>query len=219
VTLDEQTRYPFGDSVKFEIHTSRPATFPLVLRVPRWCESASARVNGILQSGFDTTGFATIWREWRDGDVVDLDLPVRVQAREGQRGSISIQRGPLTFALHVGERWQKLPARAPSTEPFADWEVYPTTPWNYALVIDPQAPEDGLRLTTDRIAPRPFSAENPPLRLAAQARLVPGWTMAGLSAGPTPPSPVAVDTPIEDVTLVPYGCARLRVTELPYTTD
>jgi uncharacterized protein len=219
VTIDEQTSYPFSDEIRLVVKTSAPSSFPLTLRVPGWCDRAVVRVNGEVQSGFDRPGFGTIRREWRDGDIVEVDLPVRVQTRPGQRGAISIQRGALTFALQVGERWQKLPERRPGAEPFADWEVYPTTPWNYALVLDPSRPENTLQLHRSTVGALPFSSASSPLQLRAKARLVPDWTMDGLSAGPTPPSPVRPSTPIEDVTLIPYGCARLRVTELPYCVE
>lgn len=218
IVVDEMTDYPFADAIHFRFDTAEPVTFPLTLRVPNWCTHADATVNGEQQSGFDRPGFSTIRREWRSGDVVDVHFPVALQTREGRRGAISIQRGPLTYSLRIGERWQKLSARQPSTEPFADWEVYPTTPWNYALVLDPTAPERHLEVKHSPIGALPFAAEAPPIQIQAKARVVPDWTMDGLSAGPTPRSPIVVDTPMEDVTLVPYGCARLRVTEVPYST-
>src|SRR5207248_1350284 len=216
IVVDEVTDYPFGDTFHFRIQVAEPVIFSLTLRVPYWCTHADATVNGEPQPGFDRAGFSTIRREWRRGDVVDVHFPVALQTREGRRGAISIQRGPLTFSLRIGERWQKLPARQPSTEPFADWEVYPTTPWNYALVVDPIATERHLEVKHSPIGALPFAADAPPIQIRAKARVVPHWAMDGLSAGPTPPSPIVVETPIEDVTLVPYGCARLRVTELPY---
>ncbi len=219
VTIDESTDYPFEDIVRFQVKTTSSVTFPLVLRVPGWCSSADVWVNGTSWPGFDQPGFESIQREWRDGDVVEVQFAVGIHIREGQRGAVSIQRGPLTYALRVGERWEKLSARQPTTEPFADWEVYPTTPWNYALVLDPSAPGQSLEVERSPVGEVPYAAESPPILIRASARKVPDWTLKGLSAGPTPPSPVRVDTPIEDVTLVPYGCARLRVTELPYSTD
>jgi hypothetical protein len=46
---------------------------------------------------------------------------------------------------------------------------------------------------------------------------VPSWTLVDNSAGPVPESPVTIDTPVEPIELIPYGCARLRITELPTT--
>ena len=45
---------------------------------------------------------------------------------------------------------------------FADWEVYPTTPWNYALQIDREHPERSVTFEERPIGTAPFSAESMP---------------------------------------------------------
>ncbi len=44
--------------------------------------------------------------------------------------SIAVERGPLVYSLKIGETWHKLK----QTGPASDWEIYPSTPWNYALI-------------------------------------------------------------------------------------
>jgi hypothetical protein len=44
---------------------------------------------------------------------------------------------------------------------------------------------------------------------------IPEWTMKDNSADDPPISPVKPEGDIESITLVPYGCARLRITEFP----
>ena len=46
VTADVQTTYPFEDTVRIEISTSKAADFPLMLRIPAWASGASVSVNG-----------------------------------------------------------------------------------------------------------------------------------------------------------------------------
>ncbi|HLZ08290.1 MAG TPA: beta-L-arabinofuranosidase domain-containing protein, partial [Chloroflexota bacterium] len=205
VTIDEETEYPFGDVIQFRIRSTGPVTFPLVLRVPAWSTSATAQVNGQRQDGFDRPGFAVIRRQWRSGDVIVLTLTNRIQIQNRPGGGIAIQRGALTFALQIGEDWRKLAIPGRDSEPFDDWEVHPTTAWNYALRVDRMNPDRSLTLSRRPIGARPFDAGTPPLRLSSKARRVPSWGLVKNSAGPVPPSPVDVSTPIEDVTLVPYG--------------
>ena len=51
---------------------------------------------------------------------------------------MAIERGPLVFALPIETEWKKVKDR---NLPFDDWEVYPKSPWNYALQIDREHPE------------------------------------------------------------------------------
>ena len=49
----------------------------------------------------------------------------------------------------------------------------------------------------------------------AENRKIPEWTIINNSAGIPPLSPVKSEGDPEIITLVPYGCARLRITEFP----
>ena len=65
--------------------------------------------------------------------MLTLTSPVRLY--HGFNNSVAITRGPLVYALKIGAEWKKVK----DNPQFADWEVYPTTPWNYALEIDREA--------------------------------------------------------------------------------
>jgi hypothetical protein len=171
----------------------------LHLRVPGGCEGASARVNR------QPVALPAVRRRWRVGDLVELGLPMAPRAEPRPRGAVAIGHGPLVLALRIGEEWRRI-ARA---EPFVDWEVHPTTHWSYA--IDPSR----LSVEARPVSRVPFDGNAPPLSALVPGRRVPGWTLVDNSAGPLPQSPVSVETPVEEVELIPYGCARLRVAELP----
>jgi hypothetical protein len=129
----------------------------------------------------------------------------------GYNNSVAIKRGPLVYALRVGDEWKKLKGK----EPFADWEVYPTTPWNYALEIDREHPERSVQFESRAVGNRPFSPRGAPIVAHVKARRLPQWTLEHNAAAPPPQSPVESSEPLEDLVLVPYGCTTLRVTEFP----
>ena len=97
----------------------------------------------------------------------------------------------------------------------ADWQVYPTTQWNYALAIDSASPEKSIAVTEAEIADRPFSRKSPPVTLSVKARKLPQWLSEDGAADPVPQSPVSSDQPEETIKLIPYAAAKLRITAFP----
>ena len=63
-----------------------------------------------------------------------------VRLYHGFNDAVAIVRGPLVYALKIGAEWKKVK----DNPQFADWEVYPTTPWNYALAIDRDHPDQSV---------------------------------------------------------------------------
>ncbi|MHB1295621.1 MAG: beta-L-arabinofuranosidase domain-containing protein [Anaerolineae bacterium] len=212
VTIVEETDYPFEEMVRMTVHCQGEATFPLRLRIPGWCEGAALRVNDGEAVAGKAGSYHSLSRTWREGDTVTLSLPMRIRTSFGFRNGLIVERGPLVFALRVQEEWRKFAG----TEPFADWEVYPASPWNYAIELDPTRPEESFRVERRAMARQPFDAAHAPIVLKARARALPGWQLERNSAGAQPQSPVTSDEPSVEVELVPYGAAKLRVSLLPY---
>ena len=192
LSIEVETRYPFEETVLITVTAAEPGERTLALRVPAWCEGATVRPSNLR-------------REWRAGDVVQLRLPMAPRVDERPHGAIALNHGPLVLALRVGEEWRRIGRE----EPFVDWEVHPTTHWNYA--VDPGS----VRVEARRLSEVPFDGNAPPLAALARGRRVAGWDLVDTSAGPMPTGELAFEDPEEEVELVPYGCARLRVTEMP----
>ncbi|MES2438485.1 MAG: beta-L-arabinofuranosidase domain-containing protein [Verrucomicrobiota bacterium] len=215
VTITETTDYPFGEAVNFKVAVGKETTFPLSLRIPAWCASPEITVNGETVPAAKAGEFAKISRTWKSGDEVKLMLPMPLQAHPGINNSISISRGPLVFSYGIaGEKKSFEQAAKPGFESF---EIHPTAAWNYGLVLDPADPSASIKVKNGKIGDHPFTRSETPVTLVARAKKVPGWKIAkgGLVAYDPPVSPVASDSPEEEITLVPFGAGMLRVTSFP----
>ena len=185
--------------------------FPLYLRIPTWAHGATVAIGKDKASAAQPGTFHRIDRKWKNTTVVTLHLPMTPQVHRGYHNSVFIQRGPLVYSLKIGADW-KLVRRAP---PFGDWEVHPTTPWNYGLQLNGKDALKSLTFETRPVGDNPFSIEGAPILAKTTGRRLPAWKLEQNAAGPLPASPVASTEPVEDLTLIPYGCAKLRVTEFP----
>lgn len=217
VTFAETTDYPFRGTIRIRIASAKTNPFPLYLRVPFWCQGATASLNGSplkVQARPDT--FIRIDRIWHVGDVVTLRLPmqVRVHIWKRNKGAASVAYGPLDFSLNVGEKWQSYG----TYRGVPKWEVFPTTRWNYGLVLKAQHPAASFKVhyRPGPIASQPFTPKTAPLELIGVGREIPEWTTnAEGIIGSLRPSPVISTEPDRTVSLIPMGAARLRVSMLP----
>jgi DUF1680 family protein len=216
VSISQATDYPFKGAATLTVTPSvNRLRFPLMLRVPSWAEGATVTVAGTPVEGVEPGRFVRIERLWSRGDVVRLTFPMRTRVSAGYRGSVSIERGPLVFSLPVGEDWRRITSgmKKPAPAPAADWEVLPTTAWNYALRLAPG--EATLKVVERAVGPVPFARENPPIELEVVGRRLPEWQLEDGSAGTLPQSPVISKERDETLRLIPYGMARLRITAFP----
>lgn len=211
IFVAEETDYPFRGTVRFAVNPSGPVHFPFQFRIPAWAAGATIHVNGEAQPAPEPGTFARVEREWRNGDRVEIALPMQPRVSRWFNDSVAVERGPLVFSLGIGEDWVKLRDRGMT----ADWQVFPTDPWNYALSVDADAPAKSLEVAEAEIGQSPFTAKHAPVRIAAKARKVPDWRAEDGAANPVPQSPVASSQPEEALTLIPYAAAKLRITAFP----
>jgi DUF1680 family protein len=212
VNIVEETDYPFRGNVKFIINPGARVQFPLQLRIPAWAAGATISVNGKPEPEPRPGSFAHIDRAWDPGDRVEIIFPMQPRVSRGFNDSLAIERGPLVFSYGIGEDWVKLRDRGMT----ADWQVFPTTAWNYALTIDEKDPALSISVKESEVSEGPFARKSAPVELRVKARKIPAWRAEDGAADPTPQSPVVSNEPEEEITLIPYATGKLRITAFPF---
>ena len=232
VHLKQTTHYPFDQMIKIEVNTNKDVRFPLYLRIPSWCSNAKIIVNGNPQPvSLDSGSYARIDRLWSQGDVIQLSLPMTLKKDTWaqNKSSVSINYGPLTFSLKIGESYQKVESKMSAQEgskwqenvdqsKWPSYNLYPSSLWNYGLLIEDSPLEEQFEIIKRQWPANdfPFTQETVPFSLKAKGKLIPEWMLDknGL-CDVLPQSPVKTATMVDEIELIPMGAARLRISSFP----
>jgi DUF1680 family protein len=130
IVVRQETRFPEQSGVTLRIATPKPADFSLLVRRPGWIAGdMTATVNGqAAPLATDASGYGRIQREWHDGDVVVLTLPMalRTEPLPGSRNTIAFFYGPLLLAGELGtDGMPREGAYANDQKDFAKWPTPP----------------------------------------------------------------------------------------------
>lgn len=231
VRLVQETDYPFDESVLIHVEMEgEPADFPLLLRVPGWCKTPSITINGqTATEPLESGTWARLERKWRDGDKIELRLPMETQVGFWREAAAYVERGPLLYALEV-------PHEKKSVDRWGAFEALPTKDavWNYALLLDPRRPAKDIRFVRRGVSDSANAWERSPVALELKAFRVPDWTFKAdaTAARPGPLLPLLplksyqglVEVSVwgrrspkqETIRLVPFGFTLLRISYFPW---
>lgn len=208
VEIAMETDYPFDGKVTVRI-VRGGGRFPLAFRIPGWARRPDAGT------------FVREEREWKAGDLYELDFPFATDVVESGVGLATVVHGPLLYAFDPG---QDEKVTADYGDGFVTRELRPKALWNYALALKPG---ETLPVRPVRVRPVgdcPFAPGASPLELEVPAAVsefgmwgrfdeggFPGqaWDPP---AGPIPAPPGGV----RPLRLVPIGATQLRIACFPW---
>lgn len=146
VEVVQETDYPETGKVRIKIQLEKPENMSVQLRIPNWSAKTSLTVNGEVVANSGAGTIAAIQRNWKSGDVIELNLDMRGRiVRLGDSPeSVAILRGPVVLSRD-----------ARMAEPSLE------------SIITPVADKDGY------IQLEPVAKKNPEMWMQFQAMFVP----------------------------------------------
>ncbi len=202
ITLD--TNYPFQNSFRYSV--SAKQAFDLVIRVPSFAQ------NVLLDGAPAETGNLRIAIEPGQREItLSYDVAPRFEARPYDLTTVKC--GSLVFSVPLkyrAEMHQYERGGVPRVFPYCDYELIPESDWNWAYCDD--------SLTVERRQPTkiPFSQAMPPVVIKTKAVHI-DWGIDGDHEDLCAKEPKCREPldEAQEIALYPYGCSRLRMTELP----
>jgi len=233
VSIREVTDYPFKGDVKLEINTAKAVRFPLYLRVPGWADEVIFNYKGKTKTAI-AGETVKLEEKWADGDQVTFSLQMDIRFEKRYNNSVSVLRGPLYYSLRIDKEFNSIKLNYDNYgyKGSVDWEIKPESAWNYGLMIDNANPGRGFEVAENPLTRYPFADKGDMVWSSDSAKYVkwdqeaavvittrgitiPGWTLKDNSSDIPPRSPVKATGTPKIIKLIPYGSARLRITEFP----
>lgn len=214
VEITTETFYPFDSEVLMFFNMQEPVSFPIYLRIPRWCDNFEVKVNDTrLDKSFQPGMYVRIERNWMPEDKIRIKMPMDlIVTRWPRNGSATVDRGPLSYSVKIKEKWKQYGG----TKEWPEWEIFPNSAWNYGLLIDRNNKLKSYELEFGNTGCKhPWTIDNAPIRIKVSSKKIPGWRLENNTVQELPVSPVLSDKNEEKVTFVPLGCARLRISCFP----
>ncbi len=208
VSVAIDTCYPFRHTATYSVTVDTPTEFALKIRVPSWVKSV--KVDG---ASVQKDKYITIKKIWTGTSQISVEFTDTPHLSTRPYDLKVAEWGPLVFALPIKAEWEMKEYEAKGVErkfPYCDYYLHRKSDWAYGF-------ENGdLSVKYVDGDEYPFSEDAPQVVLKANLSKI-DWGMEyGYPdvANYVPMSRIAISEP-EQVELIPYGAAKLRMTEMP----
>lgn len=210
ITIQEETNYPFEETIRFRMKMKRSTPFSFWLRIPQWCKGASITVNGQAADIVCKAGtFVEVQRKFSDGDIIELKLPMKAKSVSMPYDGVAFERGPLVFSLNVKAQEEITETREHDGIKFQSRILTPLSEWNYAPVN-----AENIEVVNSNDYSNLWNPETTPVRLKVKAVTVTNWQLYRDNFTPYMPSVIRKGEE-KVIELVPVGTTVLRMTVFP----
>ena len=204
VKIKLETNYPFENKMRYFIDAEKDFNF--VVRIPSFAKGL--KVNGEAAKVKDLE-FAV-----KQGETeIEIEFTTAPFFKERPNNLYALQMGSLLFSVPVAyekEMREYVKKGVERKFPYCDYQLIPKTPWNYGFS------DNDFKVKFNGIGNTPFSQENPPLTIKAKMQQINwGHKFPYRSVARKTPKSLTPISDVQEMELCPYGCARLRVTEMP----
>ena len=204
VSIELKTDYPFENKARYIINAQRE--FDFVIRIPSFAKNV--RVNKKANKTED------VEIRVKEGETdIELEFDVDVRLTDRPNKLKAVRAGSLIFSLPVPFEEKRIEYTTRGVErkyPYCDYELLPKGDWNYAFC------SDYFSLKFNGVGEYPFSKDKPPVTVVADMQKINWGTRIKLkSVCRKTPKSLKPISDIEKAELFPYGCAKLRMTEMP----
>ncbi|KAB5542428.1 hypothetical protein GE09DRAFT_1175697 [Coniochaeta sp. 2T2.1] len=222
VTISVNTDYPFTNTLTYVVDAS--TSLDLHLRVPSWSQQTTITVNDVSQPLHPTSPSSTQLIPLPAGkSTVRLTLSYAIRTVPRASGSISVYVGNLLYALDVGQLTTTTLPHA-FTDPHGpgmthipfpqvrDHYLEPTEPWNVA--VDPSTLSyHGLQ--SAGLSTGVFDYDRTPTYITVRGCQVQWGLFDDRTPEDRPVSGKCAEGTTGTFRLIPYGAAKVHMTELP----
>lgn len=206
ISIRLTTDYPFRNAMTYSVRPGK--AFRLAVRVPSFAENLT--VNG---KTVNHTGMLFFDIEADQEYEIKISFACATMLMDRPDGMKTVSRGSLVFALPISAEKRKLEYERDGVErkfPYCDYEYIGMSEWRYGLNGEP------VSVNEKPITKTPFSSQEPPITVTVPVRRI-DWAFEDgynnvAAKRPGDPAPIGEEELLE---FYPYGCAKLRMTELP----
>ncbi len=204
-----ETDYPFKNNAKYKISSKDDFTF--IIRIPSFAENI--KINGKSFLGNEAIFDVKAGKEIE----IFVDFETTPYFKVRPNGLQSVQYGSLIFSIPISYKMRMHEYEKNGVErkfPYCDYELIPQSKWNYAFC------SEEMSVKTNTVSDIPFSYNNPPVVIETKLQQI-DWGFEEkydtvCAKIPQSINPISQPNVVE---MIPYGCAKLRMTELPFVNN